>query len=472
MMDSSMEFSNLNILRGTLKQQCLDGQGLYVWEKKTFYLDIPNKALTVTTSSSSSSVQHTHDEATDGGLSPMMMHGLQTSISLRGAKYAKEWSFSSSLTGFGFDLVWSSGKIWSFLVDDQETCKKWVDFLNISLSLDDDDNPWKSLVSNAFPPDHMEKPPKPPTATQHESNKNSSSLQHEVSKNSSSLQHEVRKNSSSLQHEVSKNSSLQQHEVRSEHVDKGKQHSIAHVMAASVDMLSTVDKVASSSIIPSSSSSSQRSIISIDPNITAAIQPSTRYSQMSHNNTNDDNESIGSLANSNRTDISFQESNSSPYTKTKTHLNGSTVVISSNNNSPLVRTPHRAASDTPTSASDSSKPPSRAVADVQQAHYSSSSSLVSNPIYKSAREASHGAAAAVQGDKRDQRTTDQKTTDQRTTATPIPSNDPKGGPLAPATEQRLMSNRHSHQEAVQQQQQQDQHTRGSYDALTEERCCG
>lgn len=246
-----MEFSNLNILRGTLKQQCLDGQGLYVWEKKTFYLDIPNKALTVTTSSSSS-VQHTHDEATDGGLSPMMMHGLQTSISLRGAKYAKEWSFSSSLTGFGFDLVWSSGKIWSFLVDDQETCKKWVDFLNISLSLDDDDNPWKSLVSNAFPPDHMEKPPKPPTATQHESNKNSSSLQHEV---------------------------------RSEHVDKGKQHSIAHVMAASVDMLSTVDKVASSSIIPSSSSSSQRSIISIDPNITAAIQPSTRYSQMSHNNT-------------------------------------------------------------------------------------------------------------------------------------------------------------------------------------------
>jgi len=453
MMDSSMEFSNLNILRGTLKQQCLDGQGLYVWEKKTFYLDIPNKALTVTTSSSSS-VQHTHDEATDGGLSPMMMHGLQTSISLRGAKYAKEWSFSSSLTGFGFDLVWSSGKIWSFLVDDQETCKKWVDFLNISLSLDDDDNPWKSLVSNAFPPDHMEKPPKPPTATQHE-----------VSKNSSSLQHEV----------------------RSEHVDKGKQHSIAHVMAASVDMLSTVDKVASSSIIPSSSSSSQRSIISIDPNITAAIQPSTRYSQMSHNNTNDDNESIGSLANSNRTDISFQESSNSPYTKTKTHLNGSTVFISSNNNSPLVRTPHRAASDTPTSASDSSKPPSRAVADVQQAHYSSSSSLVSNPIYKPTREASHGAAAAVQGDKRDQRTTDQrttdqrttdqrttdqKTTDQRTTATPIPSNDPKGGPLAPATEQRLMSNRHSHQETVQQQQQQDQHTRGSYDALTEERCCG
>jgi len=443
MMDSSMEFSNLNILRGTLKQQCLDGQGLYVWEKKTFYLDIPNKALTVTTSSSSSSsVPHTHDEATDGGLSPMMMHGLQTSISLRGAKYAKEWSFSSSLTGFGFDLVWSSGKIWSFLVDDQETCKKWVDFLNISLSLDDDDNPWKSLVSN---PDHMERPPKPPTATQHESSKNSSSLQHESNKNSSSLQHEV----------------------RSEHVDKGKQHSIAHVMAASVDMLSTVDKVASSSIIPSSSSSSQRSIISIDPNITAAIQPSTRYSQMSHNNTNDDNESIGSLANSNRTDISFQESSNSPYTKTKTHLNGSTVVISSNNNSPLVRTPHRAASDTPTSASDSSKPPSRAVADVQQAHYSSSSSLVSNPIYKSAREASHGAAAAVQGDKRDQRTTD-----QRTTATPIPSNDPKGGPLAPATEQRLMSNRHSHQEAVQQQQQQDQHTRGSYDALTEERCCG
>lgn len=427
MMDSSMEFSNLNILRGTLKQQCLDGQGLYVWEKKTFYLDIPNKALTVTTTSSSSSVPHTHEEATEGGLSPMMMHGLQTSISLRGAKYAKEWSFSSSLTGFGFDLVWSSGKIWSFLVDDQETCKKWVDFLNISLSLDDDDNPWKSLVSNASPPDHMERPPKPPTATQ----------QQESSKNSSSLQHEV---------------------VKSEHVDKGKQHSIAQVMAASVDMLSTVDKVTSNSIIPSSSSSSQRSIISMDPNITAAIPPSTRYSHMSHNNTNDDNESIGSLANSNRTDISFQDSNNSPYTKTKTHLNGSPVVANTSNSSPHVRTPHRAASDTPTSAS---KPPLRVVADVQ-AQYSSSSSLISNPNYKPAREVSHGAATAVQGDKRD----------QRTTATPIPSNDQKGGP---AIEQRLLSNRHRHQETIQQQQQQqqlDQHASGSYDALTEERCCG
>lgn len=466
MMDSSMEFSNLNILRGTLKQQCLDSQGLYVWEKKTFYLDIPNKALTVT-SSSSSSVSHAHEEATDGGLSPMMTHCLQTSISLRGAKYAKEWSFSSSLTGFGFDLVWSSGKIWSFLVDDQETCKKWVDFLNISLSLDDDDNPWKSLVSTTSP-DHMERPPKP-------------------------------------QHESSKNSSSQQHDVKSEHLDKGKQHSIAQVMAASVDMLSTVDNVASGSIIPSSSSlpSSQRSIISMDPNITSAIPPSTRYSQMSHNNnyssnnnnnSNDcDNDSIGSLANSNRTDISFQDN--SPSSKNITHLNSSnTAVISSNNNNsninnsnsnssnPIARTPHKIASDLPTSVLDSSsKPlPLRAFVDAQ-AHYPSRSSSMSlsNPNYKPAaaiRELSHGVAVAVQGDKRDQ--------GQRTSAAvaPIPSNDLKNSPppLAPAIEQqRLLSSRHSQQETIQQQQQYQQQQQqqqyqqpasGSYDALTEERC--
>jgi len=367
-----MEFSDLNILRGTLKQQCLDNQGLYVWEKKTFYLDIPNKTLTVT----SSSVSHSHDAITDN-VSPI--NGMQTSISLRGAKYAKEWSFSSTLTGFGFDLVWSSGKIWSFLVDDQETCKKWVDFLNISLSLDDDDNPWKALISTS--PDHMEKPPKPPV------------------------------------HESSKNSSSQ--EVKSEYVDKGNQYSTAQA-AASLDMLSTVY------ISPSAPSSSQRSTISIDPNITSVPQ-STRYSSQRSGH-NDDADSIGSLANSNRTDISFQES---PPTKTKTQINNSVI------SSPLARnmTNKTAASssscDTPTSALDSAKPPLIAMVDVPEYNRSSLSN------YKSAaREASH-ATAQVQ----------------------------KSGPSTPAIELRLLSNRHGHHEPIQQQLS----VHGGYDPLTEER---
>ena len=300
--------SNLNILRGTLKQQCLDTQGLYVWEKKTFYLDIPNKTLTVTSVSSN---HNQHNEATVSTESPTN-NNLQTSISLRGAKYAKEWSFSSTLTGFGFDLVWSSGKIWSFLVDDQDTCKKWVDFLNISLSLDDDDNPWKMLVSNS--PDHMDKPPKPPLI--HESNNNKNTFSQEV---------------------------------KSESVDKVKQGKLIQ-RAESVGIPSAVDSMRSvptqgSSTTAQSRSSIHRSTISMDPNIVIAMPPSNRYSQIIHND--DDADSIGSLVNSNRTDISFRDSPVSKAHHNNNNLTNSPTIdarrIASNDskndsfgNSPIV----------------------------------------------------------------------------------------------------------------------------------------
>lgn len=102
-------------LDGYLKQQCMDQNGLFVWERKLFTLDIPNLNLFV--------------KDTDNG------GDVQSALSLRGVKYAKEWSFSSSVSGFGFDLVWFSGKLWSFFAEDERMCKTWVDAINYSISL-------------------------------------------------------------------------------------------------------------------------------------------------------------------------------------------------------------------------------------------------------------------------------------------------------------------------------------------------
>eukprot|EP00601_Ochromonadales_sp_CCMP2298_P013781 CAMPEP_0173217624 /NCGR_PEP_ID=MMETSP1142-20121109/599_1 /TAXON_ID=483371 /ORGANISM="non described non described, Strain CCMP2298" /LENGTH=198 /DNA_ID=CAMNT_0014145225 /DNA_START=134 /DNA_END=727 /DNA_ORIENTATION=- len=128
---------------GTLKQQCLDGNGLYVWERKRFTLDIPSQNLYVRLGT------ETETE--------------QTVVSLRGSKYAKEWSFSSSLAGFGFDLVWASGKIWSFLVDDEPTCKSWVLSINRSVSQVSEGEENAERKSDSAPLRHSNvRPPKAP----------------------------------------------------------------------------------------------------------------------------------------------------------------------------------------------------------------------------------------------------------------------------------------------------------------------
>lgn len=51
-------------------------------------------------------------------------------ISVTTVSFAKQWSVSSPVAGFGFDVVWTTGSIWSFLADDESTCMMWVYSIN------------------------------------------------------------------------------------------------------------------------------------------------------------------------------------------------------------------------------------------------------------------------------------------------------------------------------------------------------
>mmetsp|Transcript_32767 Transcript_32767/g.31230 ORF Transcript_32767/g.31230 Transcript_32767/m.31230 type:complete len:832 (+) Transcript_32767:126-2621(+) len=93
---------------GMLKQQCLDDTGLYEWVKKSFLL-------------------------TEGSLLIFFANN-KSQLSLSGAKHAKEWSISSSIAGYGFDIIWSSGRMTSFLADDEGSCHEWV--ININYHVD------------------------------------------------------------------------------------------------------------------------------------------------------------------------------------------------------------------------------------------------------------------------------------------------------------------------------------------------
>lgn len=124
------QMSDLGLLEGVLKQQCVDENGLYVWLRKTFFIDVSKKILYVR--------QNEADQPAE--------------VPLHGAKYAKEWSFSSSLAGFGFDLVWTSGKIWSFLVENEQACKKWVEMFNTAVAAKQESGDESSVVSANKPP--------------------------------------------------------------------------------------------------------------------------------------------------------------------------------------------------------------------------------------------------------------------------------------------------------------------------------
>ena len=51
-------------------------------------------------------------------------HSNKLQVSLEGARYAVAWSGSGC--GFGFDLVWASGRTWSFLCEDSFNTNSWV----------------------------------------------------------------------------------------------------------------------------------------------------------------------------------------------------------------------------------------------------------------------------------------------------------------------------------------------------------
>ena len=98
-MDHPCDFS------GSLKQQCLDGSGLYEWVRKTFKLNVEEGLLDILLCTSDREPQ--------------------SQLSLLGARHAKEWSISSAVAGYGFDIVLTSGKMWSFLADNEEACRNW-----------------------------------------------------------------------------------------------------------------------------------------------------------------------------------------------------------------------------------------------------------------------------------------------------------------------------------------------------------
>ena len=100
-MESPNEFT------GSLKQQCLDESGLYEWIRKNFTLKIEEGSLEI--------YPNVHDREP------------QSSISLTAARHAKEWSISSAIAGYGFDIVWASGKMWSFLADNEGACQSWYE---------------------------------------------------------------------------------------------------------------------------------------------------------------------------------------------------------------------------------------------------------------------------------------------------------------------------------------------------------
>jgi len=107
-------FNLMEDLHGIIKYQSIDDNGLYTWLRKKCLLHCEKRMLEM--------------ESFDENLSDKAV------ILLDGAKYAKEWSFSSALSGFGFDILWESGKVWSFLVDKETDCTEWVKQLNNSIN--------------------------------------------------------------------------------------------------------------------------------------------------------------------------------------------------------------------------------------------------------------------------------------------------------------------------------------------------
>lgn len=102
---------------GYLRQQVMTDEGLYMWKKQFYSLNSTNKTM---------EVYDTEEEYERSGASELK----NLYINLIGVQYAKEWSVVIPDSDVGFDLVWDSGNIWSFLVESQSLCCKWVDYFN------------------------------------------------------------------------------------------------------------------------------------------------------------------------------------------------------------------------------------------------------------------------------------------------------------------------------------------------------
>jgi hypothetical protein len=117
-----MGVGSLKSMRGNLKQQTLDTNGLYDWSNKYFMLDPATRELCIL------------DEDPTVGAAPSSSSKMEpVKVSLSGARQAKEWSYASAIAGFGFDIIWTSGKIWSFLAENEANCVEWVGALNAAI---------------------------------------------------------------------------------------------------------------------------------------------------------------------------------------------------------------------------------------------------------------------------------------------------------------------------------------------------
>lgn len=118
------------MIEGIIKQQCTDDQGLYVWQKKHFKLNQSDRSLTIT------SLEYKEEvDSSQYNNDPVSTQTYYVKVPLNTVKYAKAWSYSSPLAGYGFDILWTSGKVWSFLVETEEACNQWVSGINSVSSL-------------------------------------------------------------------------------------------------------------------------------------------------------------------------------------------------------------------------------------------------------------------------------------------------------------------------------------------------
>jgi hypothetical protein len=117
-----------NTCNGLLKQQIVDENGLYKWELKYFSLDILHNILIIYPEDYSEKIQYSDENDL-----------IICRLSLNGSKYAKEWS-ASMIGSYGFDLLWSSGRIWSFLAEDEGICHQWVRCINQAIECSSNNN--------------------------------------------------------------------------------------------------------------------------------------------------------------------------------------------------------------------------------------------------------------------------------------------------------------------------------------------
>ena len=132
--------AKMESFEGVVKQQFLDKMGLFEWSRKVMRIDVFNASLEM----ADASAKHV------SSFQDVLLSSIEK-VSIIDAKYAKEWMFSTSLVGYGFDLAWKTGKISSFLVDDELECKSWVTYLNESIAiLSKPEKTNESIDSNSF----------------------------------------------------------------------------------------------------------------------------------------------------------------------------------------------------------------------------------------------------------------------------------------------------------------------------------